>query len=91
MNNYQKDDGNYASVVIMIDLLYHLSYLYKLLTNQITVMFFLLVTLVKMSKPNKPLIFHPLKISIDFFLVSFETTKYCIGESISLIIKNQSI
>jgi len=37
------------NVVIMIDLLYHLSYLYKLSTNQITIMLFLLVTLVKMS------------------------------------------
>jgi hypothetical protein len=37
------------NVVIMIDLLYRLSYLYKLLSNQIIIMLFLLVTLVKMS------------------------------------------
>lgn len=78
------------NVVIMIDLLYHLSYLYKLSTNQITIMLFLLVTLVKMSN-QQTLIFHPLKNSIDFFLASFERSKYCIGESISLIVKNQSI
>lgn len=50
VDNYHKHDGNYAKcgdndfICCII-----WNYLYKLLTNQITIMLFLLVTLVKMS------------------------------------------